>query len=282
MASISMWKTACVSKKMYLSKNKSENMQNINRFICLILLFVVTNSFSQAREYYQLKIYSFDTDAQQQETDKYLENAFLPTLKKLDIQNVGVFKPRPTDSITPKKTYVLIPFNSLAQFSLLEDTLMKNKMHLEAGATYLDAAHDKAPYQRIESVLMKAFVDMPKMSPSKLDGPRKDRIYELRSYEAATESLYKKKVDMFNAGGEVKLFDDLDFNAVFYAEVISGRQMPNLMYMTTHENQETRDANWKNFVDSPVWEKLKVMPKYQNTVSRNDTRFLYPTEYSDY
>ena len=96
-------------------------MQNINRFICLILLLGVTNSFSQAREYYQLKVYSFDTDAQQQKTDAYLENAYLPALKRFDIQNVGVFKPRPTDSVTPKKTYVLIPFNSLAQFSLLED-----------------------------------------------------------------------------------------------------------------------------------------------------------------
>ncbi len=257
-------------------------MQNINRLICLFLLFGVTNSFSQAREYYQLKIYSFNTEAQQQKTDEYLENAYLPALKRLDIQNVGVFKPRPTDSVTPKMTYVLIPFNSLVQFSLLEDTLMKDKAHLESGAAYLDAAHDDPQYQRIESVLMKAFVDMPKMNPSKLDGPRDERVYELRSYEAATESLYRKKVDMFNAGGEVKLFSELGFNAVFYAEVISGSQMPNLMYMTTHANKETRDANWKNFVDSPVWGKLKVIPKYQHTVSRNDTRLLYPTDYSDY
>ena len=106
--------------------------------------------------------------------------------------------------------------------------------------------------------------------------------YELRSYEAPTEEYYKRKVDMFNAGGEVILFDRLGFNAVFYAEVLSGPTMPNLMYMTTHENQETRDANWKNFVDSPEWTKLKVMPKYQNTVSKNVTLFLYPTEYSDY
>jgi len=257
-------------------------MKKITKIFCICLLFAVVTSFGQAREYYQLKVYSFETAAQEELTDDYLENAFLPALKRLDIQNVGVFKPRPTDSITPKKTYVLIPFNSLAQFSLLEDTLLKDKTHLTAGASYLDTPHDKPAYTRIESTLMKAFVDMPKMMASKLDGPRKDRIYELRSYEAATEQLYKTKVDMFNAGGEVKLFDDLGFNAVFYAEVISGSQMPNLMYMTTHANQETRDANWKNFVDSPVWSKLKVIPKYQNTVSRNDTKFLYPTAYSDY
>ncbi len=203
-------------------------------------------------------------------------------MKKFDIQNVGVFKPRPTDSITPKKTYVLIPFSSLVQFRLLDDALTSNKTYQENGKAYLQASHDKPPYQRIESTLMKAFIDMPKMQGSKLDGPRKDRIYELRSYEAATEELYKKKVDMFNAGGEVKLFDRLGFNAVFYAEVLSGPTMPNLMYMTTHANQETRDANWKAFVDSPEWTKLKVIPKYQNTVSKNVTLFLYPTEYSDY
>ena len=257
-------------------------MKNMNLLICLIFLLVVANSFSQAREYYQLKVYSFDTDAQMAITDSYLKDAFIPALKKLAIGPIGVFKPRPTDSVTPKKTYVLIPFNSVVQFGLLEDAIMSDETHQKNGKAYLTAAHNNPPYKRIESILMKAFVEMPKMSPSKLDGPRKDRIYELRSYEAATESLYKKKVDMFNAGGEVKLFDDLDFNAVFYAEVISGSQMPNLMYMTTHADQATRDANWKNFVDSEVWSKLKVMPKYQNTVSRNDTKLLYPTEYSDY
>lgn len=257
-------------------------MKKITQAFCICLLLASIQSFGQAQEYYQLKVYSFETDAQQELTDGYLENAFLPALKRFDIQNVGVFKPRATDSVTPKKTYVLIPFNSLAQFSLLENTLLKDKTHLSAGTSYLDAPHDKPAYARIESTLMKAFIDMPKMSSSKLDGPRKDRIYELRSYEAASETLYKKKVDMFNAGGEVKLFEALGFNAVFYAEVISGSQMPNLMYMTTHANQETRDVNWKNFVDSDVWSKLKVMPKYQNTVSRNDTKFIYPTEYSDY
>jgi len=252
----------------------------------IFLFFFAASSLSlsaqTSRQYYQLKVYSFDTEKQMATTDTYLKDAFIPALKKLDIGPIGVFKPRPTDSITPKQTYVLIPFNSLVQFGLYEDAIMMDEKHLTDGKEYLSAAHDKAPYQRIESMLMKAFTEMPQMETPKLNGPRKDRVYELRSYEGATEDLYRKKVDMFNAGGEVKLFGNLGFNAVFYAEVLSGSRMPNLVYMTTHENQEVRDANWKNFVESPVWEKLKVMPKYQNTVSRNDTRLLYPTEYSEY
>ncbi len=257
-------------------------MRALKNLLVIICLFTISQGSAQTQEYYQLKTYSFETEAQEKTTDDFLKNAFLPALKQFDIKNIGVFKPRPTETDTPKKTYVLIPFSSLVQFRLLDDALSTNKSYQENGKTYLQASHDNPPYQRIESVLMKAFIDMPQMEASKLDGPREDRIYELRSYEAATEELYKKKVDMFNAGGEIKLFDQLGFNAVFYAEVLSGPTMPNLMYMTTHANQETRDANWKAFSDSPVWSKLKVVPKYQNTVSKNVTLFLYPTEYSDY
>jgi len=257
-------------------------MRTSGNLIVLVCLFAIFQISAQTQEYYQLKTYSFETEAQEKTTDDFLKNAFIPALKEFDIQNIGVFKPRPTDSITPRKTYVLIPFTSLVQFRLLDDALDSNTTYQENGKTYLQASHDNPPYQRIESSLMKAFIEMPKMEASKLDGPRRDRIYELRSYEAATEELYKKKVDMFNAGGEIKLFDKLGFNAVFYAEVISGPTMPNLMYMTTHANQEAKDANWKAFVDSPEWAKLKEMPKYQNTVSKIVKLFLYPTEYSDY
>jgi len=257
-------------------------MKTLRNYLVVICFMAILQTNAQTQEFYQLKTYTFDSEVQEKLTDDYLKNAFIPALKGLAITNIGVFKPRATDSDTPKKTYVLIPFTSLVQFRLLDDALSKNEIYLIKGKAYLEAAHDKPPYSRIESVLMKAFIDMPQLEASKLDGPRKDRIYELRSYEAATEALYKRKVDMFNAGGEIKLFDRLGFNAVFYAEVLSGPTMPNLMYMTTHANQEARDANWKAFVDSPEWNKLKVMPKYQNTVSKNVTLFLYPTEYSDY
>ncbi len=252
---------------------------------CIILIFcfsTLLKAQAQVQEYYQLKIYTFSSEAQEKLTDAYLKDAFLPALKELNIKNIGVFKPRSTDSVTPKKTYVLIPFSSLTKFLLLDEALAANETHKTQGKPYLTAPHDKPPYKRIESLLMRAFKDMPIMKPSKLDGPRKDRIYELRSYESATEELYKKKVNMFNEGGEIKLFDRLEFNAVFYAEVLSGPTMPNLMYMTTHADKETRDTNWKAFVESDEWKNLKVMPKYQNTVSKNVTLFLYPTKFSDY
>jgi hypothetical protein len=87
---------------------------------------------------------------------------------------------------------------------------------------------------------------------------------------------------MFNEGGEVTLFKRLNFNAVFYAEVLAGDRTPNLMYMTTFENRAERDAHWKAFVDDPEWKKLSSMPEYQKNVSKIDIFFIRPTVYSDY
>ncbi|MEL6589429.1 MAG: NIPSNAP family protein [Bacteroidota bacterium] len=234
------------------------------------------------RDFYQLKVYQFDSEAQQSHTDEYLASAYLPALKRLKINSVGVFKNLLSEEDSVRKTYVLIPFSSMEQFAELEDKLFADQAHLDAGKAYLEAAHDEPPYQRIESMVLRAFADMPVMSPSPVEGPRAERIYELRSYEAATEELYRRKVDMFNAGGEIKLFERLGFNAVFYAEVLSGPKTPNLMYMTTFDNRETRDGKWKEFVADPEWETLKAVEKYQNTVSHADIMLLYPTDYSDY
>lgn len=237
---------------------------------------------SPSREYYQLKVYTFDTKEQEAVTDEYLKKAWMPALKRLNIKPVGVFKLRPNEEDSLKKTFVLIPFTSLEQFATLEEELAKDQTHMATGNNYINASHEQPPYRRVESILMKAFAGLPKMQASPLDGPRAERVYELRSYQAPTESYFNNKVEMFNKAGEIDLFKRLGFNAVFYGEVISGGQMPNLMYMTTFSDQKSRDAHWKSFGESPDWKKMAAIPEYQNNVSHINITFLYPTAYSDY
>lgn len=260
-------------------KIKSYTLKTFFFLTFLLSLFHSAVSQDKSREFYQIKIYSFDNDEQITITENYLKEAYLPALKKQNINNIGVFKPR-MDSI--KKIYVLIPFSSLEQFEGLEDKIEKDKAYLKNGTKYINAMHNEPPYNRYESILLKAFKDMPEMKASTVKGNRKDRVYELRSYESSSESYYKNKVDMFNAGGEVNLFNRLGFNAVFYGEVISGSNMPNLMYMTTFTDKKSRDALWKSFFDAPEWKVLIAMSKYANNVSHADIYLLYPTEYSDY
>lgn len=240
------------------------------------------SSTAVTQEYYQLKIYSFESKDQVAITDEFLKNAYLPGLKRLGLTKVGVFKLRANEKDSIQKTFVLTPFKNIDQFLSLEENLRKDNAYLEAGSSYINASYDQIPYQRMESIILKAFADMPIMRPSALNGPKSERIYELRSYQSPTEQYHRNKVAMFNEGGEVKLFDQLKFNAVFYGEVISGAQMPNLMYMTTFSNEESRTAHWKTFVEAPEWKTLSGNPKYKNNVSHIDISFLYPTDYSDY
>ncbi len=239
-------------------------------------------SMAQNRDFYQLKIYTVDTKSQEAATDQFLKEAYLPALKRQNIKSIGVFKSRPNEKDSLQKIYVLVPFASLAQFQNTEDALLKDSGFLTAGASYINAKFDNAPYRRIESILMRAFEDMPNMNTPAFDSPKADRVYELRSYESATEALYRNKVEMFNGGGELELFHQLGFNPVFFGEVISGNRMPNLMYLTTFKDRASRDAHWKAFGESAKWNELKVMPKYQNNMYHADVLFLYPAEYSDY
>ncbi len=246
----------------------------------IILSFSFTFKVPEV-EYYQLKVYHLKNDAQVQRVDNFLQNAYLPAMHRIGINDIGVFKPVQQDS-SDLKIVVVVPYPSLDKISGIEADLLKDKKYLAAAADYVDAPHTNAPYVRLEVIILKAFSHQPRLQKPGLKGPRDQRIYELRSYEGHTEKIFANKVKMFNEGGEVALFKRLGFNAVFYGEVVAGPRMPNLMYMTTFENQAARDEHWKTFSNDPEWKALSSMPEYQNNVSKADIHFLRPTSYSDY
>lgn len=264
-------------------------MKNFS-LVFLVLMILLSGAMFQSwtpprkaeREFYQLTIYHFKDAAQEKVIDDYLRVALLPTLHKINIKNIGVFKDRSNDTLGDKTIYLLMPVRSLEEIMKITAKLDNDKDYQLAGAEYLNAVYTSAPYSRMETILLHAFSMAPQLQLPRLSGARKDRIYELRSYESATEKIFKNKVQMFNEGDEIGLFKRLNFNASFYGEVIAGAKMPNLMYMTCHENKSARDANWKTFGADPFWKKLSGMPEYQHNVSHIDISFLYPTEYSDY
>lgn len=257
----------------------------MKKTISILLAVVVLSSFSpkkEAREWYELKVYNLEKKDQSDRIDAFLKNAYIPAMHRLGFSSIGVFKPLETDSAYGKKIYVLIAYPSLSAFSEVQSSLDKDQEFQQKGQEYLMAKHDNVPFKRVESILMKSFSKAPVMKRPNLNGKRSERVYEMRSYEGPTEKRNENKIKMFNDGDEVGLFARLNFNAVFYAEVFAGGTMPNLMYMTTFDNMQSRDEHWKAFIADPQWMKLKVMPEYQNNVSKNVQLFLRPTEYSDY
>lgn len=269
-------------------------MEIIMKKISAILLFLYagftfsaipvkanTHHFTAPRHYFELRVYHAGNKQQVAVLENFLQQALLPALHKEGIEKIGVFIPVGNDTAINKKIYVLIPYKSLKKYEEIPLKLQKNKLYHEQGKVYLNAAYDKAPYNRYETILLHAFADMPQLKVPDLKGKKSERIYELRSYEGATEKLYQNKVEMFNKGGEVALFDRLGFNAVFYGEVLAGSKMPNLMYMTSFENKASRDEHWKTFGNDPVWKELSARPEYQRNVSKIEILLLTPADYSD-
>jgi hypothetical protein len=247
-------------------------------------LFLFSGLYAQAKAsqyYYQIKIYHFKTGAQESRLDNYLQNAYLPALHKAGIKNVGVFKPIAQDSLD-KKIYVFIPYRTWEALENTDQKLLKDQQYLDAGKDYLDAAYNNAPYARIETIILRAFPEAPEPNVPNLTAKKADRVYELRSYEGATEKLHASKVKMFNVGDEMAVFKKYDFNAVFYSEVIAGSHMPNLMYMTTFNSKKDNVDKWKLFSSDPHFVALGKMDEYQHNVSKAEKFFLYPADYSDY
>lgn len=251
--------------------------------IIMVSMAVLLSSFKDGtkRNYYQFKIYTLETEEQEARMDQFLKKAYLPALHRAGIEKVGVFKPidKPEDDMN--YLMVFIPLQNMHQVEELGKQLSEDKVYQKEGKDYIQAPYDQAPYQRIESILLKAFEAMPEYGVPEFDTPRSERVYELRSYESATEQLHERKVEMFNKG-ESELFINLGFQPIFFGDVISGADMPNLMYLTTHANVEAQEKNWNAFRVHPDWLRMKAMERYLNTVSNSTKYYLYPTDYSDF
>lgn len=259
----------------------SGTLSKTSVFTILALIVLTFLNPLSARDFYQLKIYTIKDKDQEAMLDTYLEKAFVPAMHRAGVKHIGVFKPIETDAAAGTKVFVFVPLKKMDDLDKLTEILAKNKDYIAAGSDYINAPWDKPPFVRFESIVLKAFSEMPGYYAPKHATPSAERIYELRSYEGPTEKLYRKKVEMFNEGGEVALFRKLDFQAMFYAEVVSGSTMPNLMYMTTFPDMKVHDQRWDAFRAHPDWKTLSAKEEYKNTVSKSVKYLLHPTSYSD-
>lgn len=252
----------------------------------LAFMFAISFSINAAPKgkqmYYEVKIYRYSTPQQAQATDNYLKNAFIPAVHRAGLKNIGVFKPVEQDTAFGKMTYVFIPYNSYDEYFKLVTTLENDQTYKQAGKDFLDADVKAAPFNRYESVFMKAFAFMPQMKTYSYTTPAGERIYELRSYESATEAKALKKIQMFNEGGEIKIFEEVGSNAVFYAQVLLGSQKPRLMYLTTYQDMKSHDEKWNAFRNHPDWKRISSLDEYKNSTSKTKAFLCHPTDYSDF
>ncbi|GAO41340.1 NIPSNAP family protein [Flavihumibacter petaseus] len=251
-------------------------MHTVYRKIILAVLFLfsiaVVAAQHSGKELLLLRVYHFQEDRQEKLLDQYLQDQLLPMLHRQSVKTVGAFKAIANDTAADKKIFVLMPLKDARHFQQLSLKAFRDTTN-----------YSSVPFTRVETILLEAFDLAPKLStPAGLSQNRSEHIYELRSYESASDMAFRNKVKMFNEGGEIALFARLGFNAVFYGSVIAGSHMPNLMYMTSFNSIQDREAHWKTFGGDAEWKTLSSLPEYQNNVSHMDIYLLKATTYSDF
>jgi hypothetical protein len=229
------------------------------------------------REYYELRVYRLKSGAKCDLLEAYLEKAAIPAWNQLGITPVGVFKEKePKDA---PAIYVLIPYPSL-------DAAVKSVSRMntlsgldQASQDYLNSPKTTPGFDRIDSWFMLAFAGIPKIEQPAYSKERKDRIFELRTYESHSETKALKKVEMFNSG-EIDVMRETGLGPIFFGQALIGASLPHLTYMLSAENDEAHKKHWAAFGKHPTWDKMKNDPQYADTVSTIRNHFLVPTSYS--
>lgn len=228
-------------------------------------------------EFYELRVYSLETERQQKLIDGYWSGAAIPAYNRAGVKPIGVFTEVDTPQVT--KVYVLLPYVSLESFAATPARLAADAEYQEAGSEYLNVSKSEPAFSRLDSSLLVAFEGMKKLAvPSSL-AEKKPWVFELRTYESPSEAKGINKVAMFNAG-EITLMQEVGLSPVFFAQSLVGSRLPSLVYMISGESKEAHKTHFKAFADSPVWKKLSGDPQYKDNVSKINSVFLQRTSYS--
>lgn len=229
---------------------------------------------STQRDYYELRSYVVESQAQRDSLDAFFQKAAIPAFNRQGIGPVGVFYP--LEELSP--VYVLLRHKSPESVAMATKRLLADNEFLKAGAACLDTPPAEAAYKRMQSSLMVAFEGIPTIEiPTSKPG----RIFQLRTYESHSVKAGQKKIEMFNIG-ELAVFRKTGLQPVFFGETLLGDRMPNLTYMLAFDSMEAGKEAWKRFGADPDWQKLRAIPEYADAkiVSHITNLYLKPAAYS--
>ena len=234
---------------------------------------------AKGREFYQLRRYHINSGPQRKLCDDYFRDALIPALNRLSISPVGVFDLRIGPN-TPT-IFVLMPSVSAEMVATVESRLNLDGDYTKAGAAFLAAPAKEPAFDRMESTFLQAFEKWPNLILPKAAATRGARIFELRTYEQATDQDHRRKVEMMQSG-EADIFAKYGFEQIFYSETLIGSRLPSLTYMLCFESMAARDKQWAAFTTSDDWKAYSTQPQYafEPIVSNISNLILTPTPYS--
>ena len=216
------------------------------------------------------RIYDFKMGGSAARLDKLMADILLPLYKNMGVE-VGCFKE--VNQNQPVVYYYLFVYPSMDSYMKANDILLQNSAFVTAMKE--DAAANRPMFFRYDSYLCRPFEAWKKITP--VAGKT---IYEWRKYESANIESGTRKVQMFNKG-EIDTFVKNGVNPFCFGQIIAGKELPGLIYVTHFNDMDDRDASWKKFNSSPDWQSMRADPVWANaTTPNNRVVFLTPLPYS--
>ncbi len=234
---------------------------------------------TSGRQIYELRTYHFASMEKLQAYSKFMAETGVPALNRAGVQPVGVFRLWMKDNAPlklekdPMDLYVLLPHASFESVATLEAKLGADEAYQQAGRAVLLTPQKDPAYARYDSSLLYAFEQFPTLQvPSK----SKDRLMQLRRYESHSNERALKKLEMFQQGGELGIFNRVGMTGVFFGQALAGDKMPNLSYMLGFDDEAAMKKGWDGFRADADWKKLSKDERYKDTVSTITNLILRP------
>ncbi len=260
------------------------NRRNLLKHLGIISsfpLFVFSLNFGKdiRRSIYELRRYQLPSKNHQLRFDKYIGRVFIPALNRLGIQTVGAFSPLHFyDSYA--SLFMLIPYNTIEEAFTINEKLFNDKDFLENSDEFINTSYDNPVYSSYKNTIMLAFEKFPSIRLHEICLNKKRRYFNLRTYLSHSVKACKKKIEMFNTGGEIEIFQEVGYKLIFFGESIFGENMPNLSYMHVWEDLKTYQELGDKFWFHPKWVELSNKPEYKNITSDYFSILLKPKKYS--
>jgi hypothetical protein len=122
-----------------------------------------------------------------------------------------------------------------------------------------------------------AFDDFPQV---KVPTKAATRLLQLRIYESHTNERGRKKIEMFNQGGELAIFQRCGMTGVFFGQTLIGSKLPSLTYMLGFPTEEDQKKAWDVFRNDPEWKRISKSDEYKDVVSNVTNLILRPDQSS--
>ena len=232
----------------------------------------------EKQQYFEWIRFHLPLGSRQRMVSEYYRDVAIPALNKAGINNVGVFsvKHGPNDPTL----HVIIPHPSLESVVTLNDKLLDDNSFVQAGERFLKSPLSEMPFVSMEKTIMKAFTHLPELQVPTQKKENKSRIFQVRTYESPSLTAAKRKIHMFNEGGEIAIFKKNGLQPILFGEVIAGDRMPSLVYILAFDDFEAMNKGWSAFGSDPDWRKLSGDNFYADTVSRINDWIWTPERFS--